>query len=306
MRYLLAIAPRMLLAMVGLALAMQSSDGRSQVTVQSAPTLPIAGRPFTYYLKVVTVGAPLTITNTTASVHESMIDLSFCLIQGSSSTAPATKSFSIDAPAMAAGQYIVRVFVQGPAESGANCQNNAHVLTTNSLIVELSAVKRIVEYYNLPGNHYFQTASPEEKAILDAGLVPGWQRTGQEYVGYAAEELMNSAKIVPVCRYYGKPSYGLDTHFFSAFAQECTLVPILFPDQWILETDRAYAMAIPDSATGNCAPGTNDVYRLFNGKAAVNHRYTTSQQIRQEMINEGWISEGYGMLGVGMCAEQIN
>jgi len=48
------------------------------------------------------------------------------------------------------------------------------------------------------------------------------------------------------------------------------------------------------------------VYRLFNGKADVNHRYTVSFAIREEMIAQAWTPEGYGSIGVAMCAQPTN
>jgi hypothetical protein len=46
------------------------------------------------------------------------------------------------------------------------------------------------------------------------------------------------------------------------------------------------------------------IYRLYNNGpgGAPNHRYTTSDAIRAQMIAQGWIPEGYGPLGVIMCS----
>ena len=54
-------------------------------------------------------------------------------------------------------------------------------------------------------------------------------------------------------------------------------------------------------ADGSCVSGTVPLYRLYNNRPDVNHRYTTSLTIRQQMINAGWIPEGYGNMAVGMC-----
>ena len=64
-----------------------------------------------------------------------------------------------------------------------------------------------------------------------------------------------------------------------------------------------FYMAKPD-ANGNCPPGTQPVYRMYNSGqgAAPNHRYTTSTTVRSQMLAQGWIPEGYGPLGVIMCA----
>jgi len=61
-------------------------------------------------------------------------------------------------------------------------------------------------------------------------------------------------------------------------------------------------IGLPDTATGACPPRTSPVYRLWNGRAATNHRYTTQRAIRDVMIGAGWIQEGYGASGVAMCA----
>ena len=62
-------------------------------------------------------------------------------------------------------------------------------------------------------------------------------------------------------------------------------------------------MAVPDGA-GNCAAGTQAVYRLYNNGqgGAPNHRYTTSLAVRSQMRALGWRSEGLGANGVTMCS----
>lgn len=170
--------------------------------------------------------------------------------------------------------------------------------------MEAAAGRTVVEYYNVPRDHYFQTSYASEIALLDAGAFFGWERTGQTYRAYAPEVVTPSTPTRPVCRYYGKPELGLDTHFFSAFEAECAVIPTAFPNQWTIETTNAYAIAIP-SPTGTCAPGTIPVYRVLNGKPDVNHRYTISPAIRQQMLDAGWVPEGYGSLGVAMCAEAL-
>jgi hypothetical protein len=42
-----------------------------------------------------------------------------------------------------------------------------------------------------------------------------------------------------------------------------------------------------------------------NGQGgAPNHRYTTEPSVRALMLAQGWIAEGYGAVGVIMCAPQ--
>jgi hypothetical protein len=43
------------------------------------------------------------------------------------------------------------------------------------------------------------------------------------------------------------------------------------------------------------------MYRLWNQRADSNHRYTTNPAIRDLMIQQGYIAEGYGPDAVAMC-----
>ena len=54
------------------------------------------------------------------------------------------------------------------------------------------------------------------------------------------------------------------------------------------------------------AAGTNSIYRLYNNGqgGAPNHRYTSDLSVRAVMLANGWIPEGYGAVGVIMCAPQ--
>jgi hypothetical protein len=65
----------------------------------------------------------------------------------------------------------------------------------------------------------------------------------------------------------------------------------------------AFAIPVP-GWPGSCPFSTQPVYRLFNNGqgAAPNHRYTTDLATLAQMIVKGWVPEGYGPLGVIMCA----
>lgn len=52
-----------------------------------------------------------------------------------------------------------------------------------------------------------------------------------------------------------------------------------------------------DAVSVNLLP----VYRLWNNRTDTNHRYTMNESVRAEMIQRGWISEGYGPGGVAIC-----
>jgi hypothetical protein len=55
---------------------------------------------------------------------------------------------------------------------------------------------------------------------------------------------------------------------------------------------------------GACPSGSTPIYRLFDNRADVNHRYTTDRGVRDAMVAKGWIAEGDGPDRVVMCAPQ--
>ncbi|MBA3777092.1 MAG: hypothetical protein H0X11_11735 [Betaproteobacteria bacterium] len=60
-------------------------------------------------------------------------------------------------------------------------------------------------------------------------------------------------------------------------------------------------IALP-SSSGACPADTRRVYRVWNNRADSNHRYTTDRTIREAMVAKGGVAEGYGVVGVSMCA----
>jgi hypothetical protein len=107
-----------------------------------------------------------------------------------------------------------------------------------------------------------------------------------------------------VKRYYGLPEAGLDTHLYTVGfdAEAYSLTSGTLSRSWALERFDAFELDLPSYADGHCEPGTLPVYRLWNGRASTNHRYTTDRGIRAAMLAQGWIPEGYGPDGVVMCA----
>lgn len=159
----------------------------------------------------------------------------------------------------------------------------------------------VVEFYNAALDHYFITHEPAEISDLDTGVHPGWLRTGESFLGYAPGKSDNRAH--PVCRYYGKPTLGRDTPLYSASTAECVrLARAPNTDIWSLESADVFELGLPDRATGVCPIGSAPLYRLWNGRADSNHRYTASASTREAMIAKGWVSEGYGPDGASMCA----
>jgi carboxypeptidase C (cathepsin A) len=159
----------------------------------------------------------------------------------------------------------------------------------------------VVEYYRAGVDHYFMTASPQEQRALDDGVQAGWARTGVTFLAWT-DPAKAPATARPVCRYYGRPEAGLDSHFYSAFGDECDAVAVQFPTAWQFESPAVFYVEAPDRATGACPPGTDPVYRAYDNRGDANHRYMVDAALRATMLARGWIAEGYGPQAVVMCA----
>jgi uncharacterized protein (DUF1800 family) len=151
-----------------------------------------------------------------------------------------------------------------------------------------------VEYYNTGLRHYFVTANPGEMAIVEnGGAGPGWVRTGGAFGVYAGAG--DAPGIVPVCRFYGTPGVGPNSHFYTADAGECAFVKTT--QGWTYE---GIAFHIHPVIAGACATGTTPVYRTYNDGAArndSNHRFTVDATVQAKMVSAGNRSEG-----IVMCA----
>ena len=159
----------------------------------------------------------------------------------------------------------------------------------------------VIEFYHAGFDHYFMSADPVEINALDTGYFTGWTRTGQQFQAYATGSSAGPT-MNPVCRYYGLPSAGLDSHFYSASSVECWEVNQYYGTEWQIESDNVFQIDLPNATTGACPAGTEPVYRVFNHRADANHRYMLSQLLRSQMEAQGWIREGYGPDATIMCA----
>jgi serine protease len=158
----------------------------------------------------------------------------------------------------------------------------------------------IVEFYHAGLDHYFISAIPKEITDLDTGVHPGWARTGQTFRAYGIGSTGRTGRR-PVCRAYGNPANGLDSHFYSASPDECIATMVNFGGSWLLEASEVFQMDLPDPGTGACPPGGVPIYRIFNQRKDANHRYTTSVAIRDQMVARGGVAEGYGPNAVALC-----
>jgi murein DD-endopeptidase MepM/ murein hydrolase activator NlpD len=143
----------------------------------------------------------------------------------------------------------------------------------------------VVEYYAASLDHYFMTAFTDEEAKLDAGTpIAGWKRTGESFPANSA----SAPGMATVCRFFGTPGLGVNSHFYTAFDFECAAVKQLAG--WIFEANAFYIAA----DVAQCPASTRPVYRLYNNGMGgqPNHRYTTSWPVISEMQSEGWLLEG--------------
>lgn len=165
------------------------------------------------------------------------------------------------------------------------------VLTPYAMALEPTA--QVVEFYNQALNHYFITAFPEEAAMLDAGTtVKGWTRTGVTFNAWQSPG--DDPLAVAVCRFFGTPNVGPDSHFYTADAAECATVKA--NPHWTYEAI-AFHIRLPQG--GSCPADTQAVYRSFYPGASVsqsNHRFLPDLTMHQKMAGSSTLE------GVVMCA----
>jgi len=126
--------------------------------------------------------------------------------------------FTVDLGVLPPGRYTVQYSSVHPDDT---FYSESHVASL-SFSVSTESVATVVEYYNAHLDHYFITAFADEKAKLDSGSIQGWSRTGQSFHVLPADAMPSI--VNPVCRFYGLPQAGLDSHFFSDDAPECEAV----------------------------------------------------------------------------------
>ena len=156
----------------------------------------------------------------------------------------------------------------------------------------------VIEYYRADFDHYFITASAAEAAYVDTFLGGIFKRTGFFFYAYPAA-FPAPPGVQPVCRFYAA---GLiNSHYYTANANECQFVQSRWAGTWNLETSAAFFVPVAD-ASGTCPASTLPVYRFFDNRNDANHRYTVDLSIRRAMINRQWIPEGSGPNGVAFCS----
>lgn len=147
-----------------------------------------------------------------------------------------------------------------------------------------------IEFYLPSQDKYWIATKPSEALVMDYGVDNApWVRTGREFLVWPGDSY---PEWKGVCRFQGRSEYGLRTRFLTLEGGECEAVTR--SPAWNLETQSAFRAAMPGS-NRSCPEGTSPVRRFYNGRADVNHRYTTDDATAGEMRARGWIDENVVM-----------
>jgi mono/diheme cytochrome c family protein len=156
------------------------------------------------------------------------------------------------------------------------------------------------DFPNAPGGHFFYSDSACEIALVDTGVAGRFVRTGESFKTGGPKAL---------CRFYGNPVWGPNSHFFTIDDNECALVKSLQftppppnVQQWNYE-GLAFSETPPVGAGADrsCPAGTIPVYRAYNNAIRngvknawdSNHRYWTDKAALDAFAAaNGWASEG--------------
>jgi hypothetical protein len=151
-----------------------------------------------------------------------------------------------------------------------------------------------VEFYNTGLGHYFMaTGAGEIDSILKGGAGPGWELTGEAFKAFPQMPANSLVPVSPVCRFYGVPAGGPNSHFFTAEASECEQVKR--NGGWYYEGIGFYIAPASPAVIGACPFGMLQVNRAYNNGFArndSNHRFSTSDSTMAEMARKGWTVEG--------------
>jgi hypothetical protein len=148
----------------------------------------------------------------------------------------------------------------------------------------------VVEFHDAQDGQYFLTADAAEIAFIDGGgLGAAWSRTGMRFAAWPRDE-MRAPGALPVCRFFGVPGVGPNSHFYTADAAECALVTA--NPHWIAE-GVAFRALLPTG--GACPTGDTTIQRLWIAGAdptASRHRYVADASLIAPMLAADWVLEG--------------
>jgi len=147
----------------------------------------------------------------------------------------------------------------------------------------------VTEFHNARDGQYFITGDAGEIALLDGGkLGPDWSRTGASFKAWPKDA--SAIGALPVCRFFGTPGIGPNSHFYTAYAHECGIVR---NDSHWMEEGVTFRARLP--VGGVCDAGDVTVSRLFSAGAtttASRHRYVVDAATADAMQAQGFVLEG--------------
>jgi hypothetical protein len=157
----------------------------------------------------------------------------------------------------------------------------------------------VVEYYNPERDQYFITATYADINALDSGSIPGWQRTGWTFSA-ASTYSADLGLTQRVCRFYTQAS---DSHFYST--AECAQV-VQHPD-YVVERGNEFYVSPADAATGACLQDFELIPVFGVRRVGIDggQRFTTNVFIRNLMIQQGYVTDGFGPIGVAFCVPGV-
>jgi hypothetical protein len=162
-------------------------------------------------------------------------------------------------------------------------------ITGNGVAAAAAATVDVIEFHDVRDDQYFITADAREAALLDsAALGPDWSRTGVSFKAWPRDA--TDARALPVCRFFGTPGFGPQSHFYTAYANECDAVR---KDPHWIEEGVTFRATLP--VDGSCDDGYDTVVRLWKPGASVTetrHRYVIDRGIARSMQAAGWVLEG--------------
>jgi uncharacterized protein (DUF1800 family) len=148
-----------------------------------------------------------------------------------------------------------------------------------------------IEYFHAGLGHYFFTSGADEIRDVDSGRAGQWVRTGGQFGTFAGPN--DAPGLAAVCRFYGTPGIGPNSHFYTANTDECAKVK--GEPGWTYE---GIAFYIQNPSAGQCPAGTTPIYRSYNNGAArndSNHRYTVDYTVFAKSASFGYQPEGLAM-----------
>ena len=163
----------------------------------------------------------------------------------------------------------------------------------------------VTEYFHAGLGHYYLSSNSGESSWLDrGGGGGGWTRTGLSFRAWATG---GNPIAREVCRYYGSPTLGPNSHFFSISANECEglhqlqrATPASVP-RWNHEGIAFFAETV-DPLTGQCRSGRSAVYRAYNNGSTrgidSNHRFVPRVDELSGLVSEGWSREGIAFCSI--------